>query len=267
MKISKRSTRGIDFSPSSVIGTSSSTGSPTATRSTPTGTRSCSSSCPGSPPTVKQHLAAIRMMFDFLVVRQIVPFNPATSVRGPKHVVKRGKTPVLAAEQARELLDAIDTSTIAGLRDRAILAVMIYSFARVGAVCSMNVAFRTEATPAYYQLLMGLDKYGECEFDSTANVISYTLPEPVPARSMDDVDKGQLAYYGICAGCHAYNSRMIGPPTQIIQALYMDNPQGIADYAANPEKKRPDYPEMPPQSHLDEETRLAAAEFMLQVKR
>jgi parallel beta-helix repeat protein len=120
--------------------------------------------------------------------------------------------------------------------------------------------------PERYRTI-GLDKYGECEFDSTANVISYTLPQPVPARTMEDVDKGQLAYYGICAGCHAYNSRMIGPPTQIIQALYMDNPQGIADYAANPVKKRPDYPEMPPQSHLDEETRLAAAEFMLQVKR
>ncbi len=94
---------------------------------------------PGSPPTVKQHLAAIRMLFDFLVVRQVVPFNPATSVRGPKHVVKRGKTPVLAAEQARELLDSINTATIAGLRDRAILGVMIFSFARVGAVCAMNV--------------------------------------------------------------------------------------------------------------------------------
>jgi hypothetical protein len=120
--------------------------------------------------------------------------------------------------------------------------------------------------PERYRTI-GLDKYGECDFDSTANVISYTLPQPVPARTMKDVDKGQLAYYGICAGCHAYNSRMIGPPTQIIQALYMDNPQGIAEYAANPVKKRPDYPEMPPQSHLDEETRLAAAEFMLQVKR
>jgi parallel beta-helix repeat protein len=114
---------------------------------------------------------------------------------------------------------------------------------------------------------IGLDKYGECEFATTANVASYMLPEPVPPRSMDDVDQGRLAYYGVCAGCHAYNSRMIGPPTQIIQALYMDNPAGIAEYAANPVKKRPDYPEMPPQSHLDEETLLAAAQFMLKVER
>jgi parallel beta-helix repeat protein len=118
--------------------------------------------------------------------------------------------------------------------------------------------------PERYRTI-GLDKYTECEFSTTANVASYTLPEPVPARSMNDMDKGKLAFYGVCAGCHAYGSRMIGPPTQIIQALYMDNPEGIADYAANPVKKRDDYPQMPPQSHLDDETRLAAARFMLQL--
>lgn len=119
--------------------------------------------------------------------------------------------------------------------------------------------------PERYRTI-GLGKYTECEFSTTANVTSYTLPEPVPPRSMQDLDQGKLAYYGVCAGCHAYSSRMIGPPTQIIQALYMDNPEGIAQYAANPVKKRPDYPEMPPQSHLDDSTRLAAARFMLQVK-
>jgi len=91
------------------------------------------------PPTVKMHLAAIRKMFDFLVVGQIVGMNPAASVRGPKHVVKKGKTPVLAADEARDLLDAIDVSTISGLRDRALIGVMVYSFARVSAVVGMNV--------------------------------------------------------------------------------------------------------------------------------
>jgi len=90
-------------------------------------------------PSVKQHLAAIGMLFDWLVVGQIVPFNPAASVRGPKHVVKRGKTPVLTADQARKLLDSIDTTTIVGLRDRALIGVMVYSFARVGAVVAMRV--------------------------------------------------------------------------------------------------------------------------------
>src|SRR5690606_11441668 len=70
-------------------------------------------------PSVKQHLAAVRMLFDWLVVGQVLHVSPASAVRGPKHVVKRGKTPVLSADQARELLDSIDTSTIIGLRDRA----------------------------------------------------------------------------------------------------------------------------------------------------
>jgi site-specific recombinase XerD len=93
----------------------------------------------GSKPTVKQHLAAIRQLFDWLVIGQIVPSNPAASVRGPKHVVKRGKTPVLTAEQARELLDSIDTGNIVGLRDRALIGVMVFSFSRVGAVVGMRV--------------------------------------------------------------------------------------------------------------------------------
>jgi hypothetical protein len=86
---------------------------------------------PGSVPTVKQHLAAIRMLFDWLVVGQIVAINPASSVRGPTYVVHRGKTPVLTADQARALLDSIDTKKIVGLRDRALLGVMCYTFSRV----------------------------------------------------------------------------------------------------------------------------------------
>lgn len=92
-----------------------------------------------APPTVKQHLAAIRMCFDWLVVGQIVPLNPALSVRGPTHVVKRGKTPVLSADEARQLLDSIDTSTVVGLRDRALIGAMVYSFARVSAITGMRV--------------------------------------------------------------------------------------------------------------------------------
>lgn len=90
-------------------------------------------------PTVKQHLAAIRMCFDWLVVGQILPMNPASSVRGPTHVVKRGKTPVLTADEARRLLDSIDISTAVGLRDRALIGTMVYSFARVSAVVGMRV--------------------------------------------------------------------------------------------------------------------------------
>jgi integrase len=85
-------------------------------------------------PTVKQHLAAIRMLFDWLIIGQVLAVNPAHAVRGPKHVVKRGKAPVLTEDQARHLLDSIDVTTMVGLRDRALIGVMIYSFARIGAV-------------------------------------------------------------------------------------------------------------------------------------
>lgn len=105
-----------------------------------------------APPSVKQHLAAIRMLFDWLVTGHIVEVNPAHAVRGPKHVVKKGKTPVLGADEARELLDGIkitktvkragasvEVPDIVGLRDRALIGVMIYTFARVNAVLQMKV--------------------------------------------------------------------------------------------------------------------------------
>lgn len=91
-----------------------------------------------SAPTVKLHLAAIRGLFDYLVTGQIVPFNPAASVKGPRYVIKKGKTPVLEASEARALIDSIDISGIAGLRDRALIGVMVYSFARISATLSMN---------------------------------------------------------------------------------------------------------------------------------
>lgn len=92
-----------------------------------------------APQTVKQHLAAIRMLFDWLVTGQIVLFNPAASVRGPRYSIKKGKTPVLSAQETRKLLDSIDTSHVVGLRDRALIGVMVYSFARVSAIVNMKV--------------------------------------------------------------------------------------------------------------------------------
>jgi site-specific recombinase XerD len=90
-------------------------------------------------PSVKQELAAVRMLFDWLVVGQVTATNPAHSVRGPKHVIKRGKTPVLTREETRELLDSIETDTLGGLRDRALIGALVYSFARIGAALLMKV--------------------------------------------------------------------------------------------------------------------------------
>ena len=104
-----------------------------------------------SPPTVKQHLAALRMLFDWLVTGHVLDVNPAHAVRGPKYVVRKGKTPVLTAEEARELLESIETvrtkrqdgvdeePSLVGLRDRALIGAMVYTFARVNAVLKMKV--------------------------------------------------------------------------------------------------------------------------------
>ena len=90
-------------------------------------------------PTVKQHLDDVRLLFDWLAAGGVLAANPAAPVRGPKHVVKRGRTPVLTADEARLLLDSIDVSTVVGLRDRALIALMTYTFARISASVAMRV--------------------------------------------------------------------------------------------------------------------------------
>ena len=91
-----------------------------------------------SAPTAKLRLAALRCLFDWMVIGQIMPTNPAAAVRGPRHIVRRGKTPVLDPAEARQLLDAIDIATVIGLRDRALIGLMVYSFARIGAAIGMR---------------------------------------------------------------------------------------------------------------------------------
>jgi site-specific recombinase XerD len=92
-----------------------------------------------SAPGVKQQLAAVRMLFDWLITGQVMPTNPASAVRGPKHVVKTGKTPVLDGKEWRRMIDAIPTDTAGDLRDRVLIATLTYSFARVGAALKMRV--------------------------------------------------------------------------------------------------------------------------------
>lgn len=90
-------------------------------------------------PTVKQQLAGVRMLFDWLVVGQVVPHNPASAVRGPKHSIAKGKTHMPSREEAKALIAAIDTGTLLGLRDRALIGTLLYTFARVGAATAMRV--------------------------------------------------------------------------------------------------------------------------------
>ncbi|MFZ1962218.1 MAG: tyrosine-type recombinase/integrase [Roseiarcus sp.] len=92
-----------------------------------------------SAPTAKLRLAALRRLFDWLAAGEIMPANPAAAVRGPRHVVRRGKTAALEPAEARRLIDAIDARSVIGLRDRALIGLMVYSFARIGAATAMRV--------------------------------------------------------------------------------------------------------------------------------
>ena len=122
------------------------------------------------------------------------------------------------------------------------------------------------ANPERY-VTAGVGDWPACSFTNTDTVASYLLEQPAAPRSTATADKGKYAYLGICTGCHAYTGRLIGPPVQVIQSLYMDDPQALADFIANPVKKREDYPAMPKQDYLDAETRLAVAKYMLSAQK
>jgi integrase/recombinase XerD len=143
-----------------------------------------------SKPTVKLRLAALRMLFDWMVVGQVIPTNPAHAVRGPKHSQRRGKTPVLQADEARTLIDAIDTTSLPGLRDRALIALMVYTFARVGAAISMKVEdFFVQGRRGWVSLH---EKGGkEHEMPTHHNLDRY-LEEYISAAGIAEDRKGQL---------------------------------------------------------------------------
>jgi parallel beta-helix repeat protein len=101
---------------------------------------------------------------------------------------------------------------------------------------------------------------------SSADIQSHLLAEPVESPALSAAQKAQLTYHAVCSGCHAYSHTMIGPPMMVVQALYRDNPEGLAQWIAAPSKKRPleDYPAMPPQDYLSEELRLDLAKYILE---
>lgn len=115
-------------------------------------------------------------------------------------------------------------------------------------------------------ITLNLGGFATCEPTTTKEVTTYMLDKPVAPRDMSDLEVGKLAYFGICAGCHSYNNKIVGPAVSIIQSLYKDNPDGIVEFITNPVHKRPDYAEMPSQKHLPLNVRKAVAEYMLSIK-
>ena len=207
-------------------------------------------------PTIKQHLAAIRRLFDWLVVGQVVPWNPTAAVRGPRHVVKRGKTPVLQPEEVRLLFDSIDTSTVGGIRDRALLGVMIYSFARVSAVVNMDVddyyqegkrwwlrlrekGGKHHALPAHHKAEAYLDAYLETAGISAERRSplwrSLTRSRELGEHRMSRVDvfrmvkrRVKAAELGDAANCHTF--RASGITAYLLNGGTLEPAQAIAGH-------------------------------------
>lgn len=112
---------------------------------------------------------------------------------------------------------------------------------------------------------VGIGNYGECDFTNTDSTESYLLAGGAEPRVIHPEERGEIAYLGVCTGCHSYTGRLIGPSVEVIQAMYAGNPEGLAEYINAPIKKRDNFPEMPAQNYLDAETQLAVAKYMLQV--
>ena len=206
--------------------------------------------------TIKQHLAAIRRLFDWLVVGQVVPWNPTAAVRGPTHVVKRGKTPVLQPGEVRLLLDSIDTAAGRGLRDRALIGVMIYSFARVSAVVNMDVddyyqqgkrwwlrlrekGGKHHAMPVHHKAEAYLDAYlagaGIAAERGSPLWRSLTRTRELGERRMSRVDvfrmvkrRVKAAELGEAASCHTF--RASGITAYLLNGGTLERAQAIAGH-------------------------------------
>jgi integrase/recombinase XerD len=222
-----------------------------------------------SKPTVKQHLAAIRMLFDWLVVGQVLAINPAHAVRGPKHVVKRGKTPVLTEDQARQLLASIkvvkkatlsdgseaEVPWLVGLRDRALIGVMVYSFARISAVVAMEVedyfangkrwwvrlhekGGKRHEMPAHHKLEQFLDEYLDAAgirgagktalFRSTSGRTGILTDRPMHRVDAYQMVRRRTAEAGLNGklGCHVF--RATGITAYLEAGGTLENAQAMA---------------------------------------
>ena len=207
-------------------------------------------------PTVKQHLAAIRRLFDWLAISQVLAWNPASAVRGPTHIVQQTKTPVLQPAEVRSLLDSIDTSTVSGLRDRALLGVMIYGFARVSAVVNMNVddyyqrgkrwwlqlrekGGREHTLPVHHKGAEYLDTYLEAAGIAAERVSplwrSLTRTRELGERRMSRVDvfrmvkrRVKAAALGSAVNCHTF--RASGITAYLLNGGTLERAQAIAGH-------------------------------------
>lgn len=209
--------------------------------------------------SVKQHLAALRMLFDYLVIGQVLPHNPADAVRSPKLVVRMGKTPVLQDEEPRLFLETIGQESLIDLRDRAFLSVMLYSFSRVSAVVGLKVrdyehqrrraylalqekGGQHRRVPVHSRAAKALDSYLAASglgsdpaaplFQSLAGKTGILTGRPLSARSGLRVvkDRAEAAGLGSDVGCHS--CRATGITNYLLNGGTIERAAAIAGHAS-----------------------------------
>lgn len=141
-------------------------------------------------PSVKQHLACIRMLFSWLVTGQIIPTSPAAEVRGPRYSIKKGSTTVMSSQETTAFLKSIDSSHIVGLRDRAFIAVMAYTFARVSAVVNLKVEDYFPLKKRWWLRLQ--EKGGKVNEMGCHHKLEQYLDEYIAAAGIAEDKKGPL---------------------------------------------------------------------------
>ena len=188
-------------------------------------------------PTIKQHLAAIRVLFNWLVTGQVISANPAISVKGPTYDVNRGLTPILTNTEMSKLIGSIDTSTQVGLRDRALIGLMVFSFARVSAALMMRgedyfamgahrwlrlkeKAGRIHEVPAHRVLQSYLEAYIHIMDPSNSPSLPLFRASGQSGVLLPDLDKSNRSISNGSASCRGMR----------IQRHFLSQPSGYRDY-------------------------------------
>jgi integrase len=212
-----------------------------------------------SAPTVKQQLAAVRVLFDWLVVGQVVPHNPAASVRGPRHSAAKGKTRMPTREEAKALLAGIPTDGLVGLRDRALVGTLLFAFARVSAALAMRVedyhpvgkrwwlrlhekGGKRHEMPAHHTLQEYLDAYLDAAgiagdrkgplFRSAAGRTGRLTAKPMARADAYRMIGRRAAAAGVATrlGCHSWRAR--GITAYLENGGLLEHAQAMAAHAS-----------------------------------